>query len=101
MRHFRDRQPKRQTGGRISGRGDDAASAASGLPSYRPDGGLHAAGIASGISYQFSPRVGLFGFGRYERLVGDAADSPIVRELGSRNQLSGGLGLNYVFTVRR
>lgn len=80
---------------------DAAASAASGLPSYRPDGGLHAAGLASGLSYQFNPRVGLFGFGRFERLVGDAADSPIIRELGSRNQFSGGLGLNYTFTVRR
>jgi outer membrane protein len=33
--------------------------------------------------------------------VGDAAWSPIVRELGSRNQLSGGIGLNYTFTIKR
>ncbi len=43
----------------------------------------------------------MFGFARYERLLGDAARSPIVRELGSRNQLSGGIGLSYTFTVRR
>jgi outer membrane protein len=33
--------------------------------------------------------------------MGDAGKSPIVRELGSRNQLSGGLGLSYTFTVKR
>ena len=41
----------------------------------------------------------MFGFARYERLVGDAAKSPIVREFGSRNQLSAGIGLSYTFTV--
>ena len=80
---------------------DAEAAAASGLPLYRPDGGLHAVALTSGLSYQFSPRFGLFGFGRYERLVGDSAKSPIVRAFGSRNQLSGGLGLSYTFTVRR
>jgi outer membrane protein len=80
---------------------DAEAAVAAGLPVYRPDGGLHAVALTSGLSYQFSPAFGLFGFGRYERLVSDAAKSPIVREFGSRNQLSGGLGLSYTFTVRR
>jgi outer membrane protein len=78
-----------------------AAALASGLPAYRPSGGIHGVAMASGLSYQFNDRFGLFGYGRYERLVGDAAKSPIVRELGSRNQLSGGLGLNYTFTIKR
>lgn len=78
-----------------------AAAAASGLPPYRPSGGVHGVAVASGLSVQFNPRWGLFGFARYERLVGDAAKSPIVRELGSRNQLSGGLGLNYTLTIHR
>jgi outer membrane protein len=77
------------------------ASLASGLPIYRPDGGVHAVALTSGISYELSSRWGLFGFARYERLVGDAAKSPIIREFGSRNQLSGGIGLNYTFTIRR
>ena len=80
---------------------DGAAALASGLPAYRPDGGVYAVAAASGLSYQFSPRFGAFGYARYERLVGDAADSPIVRNLGSRNQLSGGIGLSYTFTVKR
>ena len=80
---------------------DPAAAAASRLPLYRPGGGIHAAALTSGLSYQFNPRFGLFGFARYERLVGDAARSPIVRQLGSRNQMSAGAGLSYTFTVRR
>jgi MipA family protein len=77
-----------------------AAALATGLPVYRPDGGIHAVAVASGLSYQFTPDWGMFGYARYERLVGDAADSPIVRsKFGSRNQLSGGLGLTYTFTM--
>jgi len=77
------------------------AALASGLPEYRPDGGLHAAALASGLSYQFNNQFGLFGFARYEHLIGDAADSPIVGQLGSRNQWSGGLGLSYTFNLTR
>jgi outer membrane protein len=74
---------------------------ATGLPSYRPGSGIYAVAAASGITYALNDRWGLFGFARYERLVGDAAKSPIVRRFGSRNQLSGGVGLNYTFTIRR
>jgi outer membrane protein len=80
---------------------DPAAALASGLPAYRPDGGIYAVAAASGLSYQFSPQFGMFGYARYERLVGDAAKSPIVRELGSRNQLAGGIGLSYTFNIER
>ena len=78
-----------------------AVALATGLPTYDPGGGIHAVAAASGLSYQFSPRFGMFGFARYERLVGDAAKSPIVREFGSRNQVSAGAGLSYTFTVKR
>jgi len=80
---------------------DPAHALASGLPAYRPDGGIYALAASSGLSYQFNPRFGAFGYARYERLVGDAAKSPIVRELGSRNQISGGVGLSYTFNVKR
>jgi outer membrane protein len=78
-----------------------AASMASGLPTYRPGSGVYAVALASGLTYELNSRWGLFGFARYERLVGDAARSPIVRELGSRNQMSAGIGLNYTFTIHR
>jgi MipA family protein len=63
------------------------AAAASGLPQLRPTSGLYAIGATSGAAYQFNRDWGLFGFARYERLVGDAARSPIVQALGSRDQL--------------
>ena len=78
-----------------------AASLATGLAAYRPGGGVHGVAVASGVTYALNNRWGLFGYARYERLVGDAAKSPIIRELGSRNQLSGGVGLNYTFTIPR
>ena len=68
---------------------------------YRPGGGVYGVAAASGVSVQMNSRWGLFGYARYERLVGDAARSPIVRRFGSRNQLSGGIGLSYIFTVKR
>ena len=78
-----------------------AASLASGLPVYTPRGGIYGVAATSGLSVQLNPRWGLLGYARYERLVGDAARSPIVRQFGSRDQLSGGLGLSYIFTFKR
>jgi MipA family protein len=78
-----------------------AASLASGLPTYTPRAGIYGVAATSGLSVQLDSRWGLFGYARYERLVGDAAKSPIVRRFGSRDQLSGGIGLSYTFTVKR
>ena len=78
-----------------------AAAQAAGLPAYRPGGGIHAVALAGGVQTQFGPRWGLFGYARGERLIGDAAKSPIVREFGQRNQLSAGIGVSYAFTIRR
>lgn len=78
-----------------------AASLASGLPTYRPGTGIYGAAVTSGLHYELGPHWGLMGYARYERLLGDAAKSPIVRRFGSRDQLSGGIGLSYVFAVKR
>jgi outer membrane protein len=78
-----------------------AAAATTGLPIYRPGSGIHAVALAAGAQTQLGPRWGLFGYARGERLVGDAAKSPIVRSYGSRNQLSAGIGLSYAFRIRR
>ena len=74
-----------------------AASLSSGLPVYEADGGLMAVGLASGYLRQLSRRWGISTYAKYDRLVADAARSPIVRQLGSRNQLHGGIGLTYTF----
>jgi outer membrane scaffolding protein for murein synthesis (MipA/OmpV family) len=72
-------------------------AAPSGLPAYDPDGGIHAVGGAASFETQLGPRWGIATYAKYDRLVGDAADSPIVRQLGSRDQFSGGLALTYTF----
>ena len=74
-----------------------ADAIASGLPAYDPGGGIHAFGAAASFETQFSPRWGIQTYVKYDRLVGDAADSPVVTVLGSRDQFSGGLGLTYTF----
>lgn len=78
-----------------------AAAMATGLPAFRPGGGIYGVAATSGLSLQLDPRWGLFAYARAERLIGNATKSPIVRNYGSRNQLSAGLGLSYTFTVKR
>lgn len=80
---------------------DASEAAAAGLPQYRPGGGLNALGLATGAHYPLNPRWGLYGFAGYERLMGDAAASPLTRQRGSRDQLNAGLALTYVFRVER
>lgn len=78
--------------------GVSAADAlASGLPAYDPGGGLHAVGATASFETQLGPRWGIATYAKYDRLIGDAAKSPVVRALGSRDQFSGGLSLTYVF----
>lgn len=74
-----------------------ADAVAAGLPAYRPDGGLQAVGATTGLLYQLTPRIGVLGYAKYDRLVEDAGDSPVVRRFGSRNQWSGAIALSYTF----
>jgi outer membrane protein len=78
-----------------------AASARTGIPVYRPSGGLYSVGALTSIVHQLGPRWGVTAFAGYSRLVRAAAASPIVRRFGSPNQLSAGLGLTYTFTFHR
>jgi MipA family protein len=67
----------------------DADNAArSGLPRYAGERGADEVGFALGASYEVSKDWLLIGRVQAARLVGDAADSPIVRLRGSRNQSS-------------
>lgn len=74
-----------------------AAAATSGLPVHDIDGGIHAVGLTAGYLRQLSPTWGFALYGRYDRLIGDAARSPVVRQLGSRDQPSVGVALSYTF----
>jgi MipA family protein len=74
-----------------------AESARTGLAAYRPEGGVQAVGATAGFLKQLDRRWGIYSYAKYDRLVGDAADSPVVRVHGSRDQFSGGLALTYTF----
>jgi outer membrane protein len=74
-----------------------AVAAVTGLAPYNPGSGFHSAGVAAGYTQMVSRNVGLYAFAGYDRLIGDAADSPIVRTYGSRDQYSGGLALFFNF----
>ncbi|MEF2073626.1 MipA/OmpV family protein [Consotaella aegiceratis] len=77
-----------------------AESAAGGgrLDAYDPDGGFKSVGVGVETRYEFRPDWFLNSEASYERLVGDAADSPLV-DVGSADQFSVGLSLSRRFTI--
>lgn len=72
-----------------------ADSAASGLPVYSPGGGLEQFTGWLAMIYQFDKHWYGGAMVYAQRLAGDAADSPIVTQRGTRNQVTYGIGLAY------
>ncbi len=72
-------------------------STRSGLARYNAGGGLLSYGVGAAFLVPVSGRLNAALLGGYDRLAGDAADSPLVQERGSRNQATVGLGLIYRF----
>lgn len=77
-----------------------AVAAATGLPVYDPDGGVRAVGVTAGVTHQLTRSFGVYGYAGYDRLIGDAADSPIVQNFGSEDQFSAGVALFFTFGLR-
>jgi outer membrane protein len=77
-----------------------AQSLASGLPRFDARGGPHSVGAGAQLHYQFDPQWEAHSYVEYSRLLGDAAASPLVTQLGSKNQMSFGVGASYSFDVR-
>lgn len=75
----------------------EAGSARSGLAAYTAEGGVKDIGVQATMTYQLTERWGLVGRASYTRLLGDAADSPIVKDEGSADQFRGGVGLSFKF----
>lgn len=65
---------------------------------YAPDAGFKDVFVGATAAIDLSDRWSLLLIGRYSRLIGDAADSPIVE---TENQLYGGLALSYKFDWNR
>lgn len=68
-----------------------------GIKPYRARGGLAAAGVLATGEYHWNARWSIIGEGDYHRVLGAAADSPIVRTFGSADQLSFSLGVRFLF----
>ncbi len=64
---------------------------------YKANGGIKGYGAAGAATYQFSESWSTTVHAGYERLVGDAAKSPIVTSLGSKDQIRFGAALSYSF----
>jgi outer membrane protein len=71
-------------------------AARSALTAYRPDSGIRDAGAGLTAGYQFTPKWGLIARAGANYYLGDAKDSPIVKE-GSKLQAVGGLALSFRF----
>jgi MipA family protein len=74
---------------------------ATGLTAYRPGSGIYAYGAVTSAHVHVTDALGVYAYGGYDRLTGDAARSPIVRSVGDRDQFSFGVGLSYRFQVSR
>jgi outer membrane scaffolding protein for murein synthesis (MipA/OmpV family) len=65
----------------------EAEEAATGIDAYTPDGGPQAAGIALLMMTPLGERFGVGAFANYERVLGDAADSPLVARSDAKEDI--------------
>jgi outer membrane protein len=76
---------------------DGKNSLKSGLKPYDADSGFKDVGITVPLRYNATENWAIMGVVGYKRLIGDAADSPIVEDEGDENQFYGGAFLIYRF----
>lgn len=74
-----------------------AESAASGLSQYSPGSGFRSIGAGGAITWQATDALETSVFAEYARLMGPAGNSTLVRERGSRNQVTIGTSAVYRF----
>jgi outer membrane scaffolding protein for murein synthesis (MipA/OmpV family) len=74
-----------------------AQATRSGLPVYRAESGLKDVGAGLNLSYMLGQNWMVTAVGGYSRLMGDAADAPLVVRRGSPDQWMGGLFVAYRF----
>ncbi len=76
---------------------DTGQAIRSGLPGYEPDAGIRDVSLSLSGGYEITGNWSLGGQVEYQHLLGDAADSPLVEQQGSADQVVIGLGLTYTF----
>jgi outer membrane protein len=72
-------------------------AARSGLPQYDAEKGLKDAGLGLIGHYRFTKTWGVIGNVSYSRMLNDAEDSPLVSDVGDKNQYTGVVALTYTF----
>lgn len=72
-------------------------AARSGLAAYSGGAGLRDVQLTLTAGMLFTPRWGVIASVSYKRLLDEAADSPIVTDTGTPNQIAGGVGIGYRF----
>ncbi len=72
-----------------------AQSARSGYARHEADAGFKDVGLAVGLNYMVTETITVSGRAEYKKLLGDAADSPIVKDEGSDDQFFTGMFLTY------
>lgn len=72
-------------------------SARSGIDAYHPHDGYFSAGLDTTYSYYLTRQWSVTGLLGMTQLTGDAADSPIVDDVGDATQFRAGLFINYHF----
>lgn len=66
---------------------------------FKADPGVKSVGVAAAATYKLNDQWSTTVRGGYDRLVGSAADSPLVRNLGSKDQFSLGASASYTFPL--
>jgi outer membrane protein len=74
---------------------DEAAK--SGLSKYDPGGGVKSVGVGGAVTWKTTDQITTSVFGEYSRLQGPAADSSLVKQRGSVDQLLLGVSATYKF----
>ena len=72
-------------------------AARSGLKTYSADSGMKDVGVSVAAIYDLTQNWGIQANVYYSRLLNDAEDSPLVDDVGDKNQLGGGLAISYRF----
>jgi outer membrane protein len=73
---------------------------ATGLAMFDAKGGAHSAGVGAQVKYRINAQWEVHSYVEYERLLGDAAKSPLVTVRGSANQTTVGIGASYSFDFK-
>ena len=78
---------------------DEEQSITSGLPTYSAAPGVRSYGAGSMVKYKWSDSLATMMFVEYQRLGNTAAESPLIDDKGTPNQLTAGVGMSFSFVA--